>query len=85
MEIAANIAAQVILVRRGGPLSITRRGLLRLPAGIQHACELEPGARLFVVALPDNDLVLIYTNRAVEAMLLAYSATLTDTAAPHGR
>ena len=64
--------AVILVARSGGGHSITRQGHLRLPPTLCHRYRLVSGARLFVVAIPDHDLIEIYSPVAVDAMLASY-------------
>jgi hypothetical protein len=71
----------MVVTRSSGPDSVTRQGYLRLPASVRHACHIDPGSRLLVVACRDNDLLAIYPTSVLDAILLAYQVSLSDVAA----
>jgi hypothetical protein len=68
--------AVVVVPSRKGREVITRQGHLRLPAAVRHLCRLKAGDRLLLAACPDRSLLLAYTMAALDAMVLAYHATL---------
>jgi hypothetical protein len=62
----------IVIVRRGGPESITRHGHLRLPARVRHMCCMRAGDRLFVTVIPTPGLLAVYPMAALEAILLLH-------------
>ncbi|MPY81446.1 MAG: hypothetical protein GEV04_24300 [Actinophytocola sp.] len=70
--------AIVVLSDRQGSYRITNQGHLQLPLAIRRAFGLEAGERLLVAACPDTDLLTVYPMSTVDAMVLAYHATITE-------
>ncbi|MBE8525762.1 AbrB/MazE/SpoVT family DNA-binding domain-containing protein [Amycolatopsis sp. H6(2020)] len=71
------VKGELIIIRRcDGPDTITGQGHVRLPARIRHRCRLEPGGRVLVVSFPTRDVLAVYTDSALDAMLLAYHEAL---------
>src|SRR5262249_45414050 len=70
------LGAVVIVPDHDGPYTITRQGYLRLPASVRHACRLEAGDRLLLMACPGRDLLVAYTMAALQAMLLTHHAVI---------
>jgi len=77
VTISVDPTTAVIVVRRSGPSAITRQGHVRLPAPVRRRCYLSAGQRLLVVAVPEHDLLLLYTAIAVEQMLSDYHLALS--------
>lgn len=76
-RVTVSVATYVAVVARaGGSSAVTRQGHLRFPAAIRHACRLTAGDRLLVAAHPDRDVLLAYTMRFVDQMVLGYHAKL---------
>ncbi len=73
-------AVVVVASQHDGPPAITRQGHLRLPASVRHRCRLDGGHRILLVACPDRGLLVAYTMSALDAMVLAYHATLVGEA-----
>jgi len=71
------VRGELIIIRRcDGPDTITGQGHVRLPARIRHLCRLEPCERLLVAAFPTHDVLALYTDAALDAMLLGYHEAL---------
>jgi AbrB family looped-hinge helix DNA binding protein len=60
---------RLLIVRAGGPETITRHGYLRLPARIRHALGLAAGDRLLVTVTATPRLLTVYPMATVEAIL----------------
>jgi hypothetical protein len=73
VSLATNVA---IIARPGGRTAVTRQGHLRLPAAVRHACRLKAGDRLLVATVPDLGMLVAYTMRALDEMVLAYHTRL---------
>lgn len=59
----------LVIVRAGGPETITRHGHLRLPARIRHSCGLSAGDRLLVAVTATPSMLTVYPMATVEAIL----------------
>ncbi len=62
----------IVIVRPGGPESITWQGHLRLPARIRHMCRVSSGDRVLVVISPVTDLIVVYPMVSLGAILLQH-------------
>jgi hypothetical protein len=71
-------AAGVLVVRRNGPDVITSQGHLRLPAPIRHGLRLRANDRLLLLALVHDDVLVAYLASALEDMVSAYHAGITE-------
>lgn len=58
-----------VIVRSGGPDTITRDGHLRLPARIRHACNLSAGERLLVTVTATPPVVAVYPMATIETII----------------
>jgi len=72
----------LIVVRHGGPETITRQGHLRLPVHVRHVCHLKTGDRLLLAALVDARLLLVFTKAALDAIVLAQFTAVADLEGP---
>jgi len=84
LPVAVSVVAGAVVVvpQRGGREKITRQGHLRLPLPVRHACHFKAGDRLLMAACPDRGLLVAYPMSALDAMVLAYHATLVSEASP---
>jgi AbrB family looped-hinge helix DNA binding protein len=60
---------RLLIVRAGGPETITRHGYLRLPARVRHALGLAAGDRLLVTVTATPRILTVYPMATVEAIL----------------
>ncbi|MGK3206854.1 hypothetical protein [Amycolatopsis sp. MEPSY49] len=73
------VKGELIIIRRcDGADIITGQGHVRLPARVRHLCRLEPGGRVLVTAFPTHDVLAVYTDSALDAMLHVYHEVLRD-------
>lgn len=72
ITISVDRRAGIMVVRPGGPDSVTRQGHLRLPVRTRRAGRIPDGARLLLMARPADQILVIYTPRALDAMAWAY-------------
>lgn len=72
----------LIVVRQGGPETITRQGHLRLPVHVRHGCHLKTGDRLLLAALVDTRLLLVFAKAALDALVLAQFTVEADLERP---
>ncbi len=59
-----------------------RPGLPVAVSVVRHACHFKAGDRLLMAACPDRGLLVAYPMSALDAMVLAYHATLVSEASP---
>lgn len=72
--------AMVILPKPAGKHLVTRQGHLRLPASVRHRCHLKAGDRVLLVGFAERNLLVAYPTSVLDAMVLAYHATLVEEA-----
>lgn len=65
----------IVRVHRTGPDAVTRQGFLRLPASVRYACRIFSWERLLVMANAANDVLVLYTPFAIDAMASDYHAS----------
>ena len=70
-RLAARVRAGLVLVTTdpAGPVRVTPRRHLRLPATVRHWCGLTPGARVLLVAEPDEGRLVIHPTASLDAMI----------------
>ncbi|GLZ28232.1 hypothetical protein Lesp02_04220 [Lentzea sp. NBRC 105346] len=76
LEIALN--AHAILVRRSpeGALTLTSKGLVQIPAPVRRWSALSTGDRVLLVAMPEFDLLVLYGQSTLDAMLVNFYTRL---------
>jgi hypothetical protein len=77
-RLAARVAAGLVVVNAdpAGPVRVTPRGHVRLPATVRHWCGLAPGARVLLVAEPDESRLVIHPAASLDAMISRQHADL---------
>ena len=77
-KIAVSFVEGIVVVTRhaNGYRSITRQGHLHLPAPIMRRLRLGVGDRMLLAACPGSDLLAAFTLSALDAMAVAYCASL---------
>jgi hypothetical protein len=61
-----------------GVFSVTKQGHLRLPATVRHCCGLVSGDRVFLVADPQRDLLIVHPPAALDDLFTQRHAGLWD-------
>ncbi|RKR86650.1 hypothetical protein BDK92_0894 [Micromonospora pisi] len=64
----------VVSADRGGPIRVSLKGHLRLPAPVRRWCGLEAGSRVLLVADPDMGRLVVHPPAALDAMISRYYA-----------
>ncbi|MEU7925053.1 hypothetical protein [Micromonospora sp. NPDC049107] len=59
----------VVRADEGGRYQLTSTGHLRIPSTLRHWCGLEAGARVLLVADPDEERLVIHPPASVDAMI----------------
>ncbi len=78
LAMSVTSSALVIVAHPEEPQTITDQGHLRVPAAVRRVYRLESGDRLLLAACPQRGVLVAYSMATVDAMLLAYHATLPD-------
>jgi len=71
---------EVVTVRRDrrGLYAVPKRRVIVIPALARHGCGIRAGARLLLVAAPEHELLIVYTESALDRMLTLYHAAITS-------
>ncbi len=77
VSVTADCRSGLIVVRPRGYHAITGQGHLRLSAPIRRRMQLHAGDRLFLAAMRDRDVIVMYTLPVAGSVLQAYSDALT--------
>ena len=72
VRITAHPNKGVIVVVPDGPHRLMAAGHLRLPSDIRHACHLENGDRLLVIAYPRQSLLIMATAHSTMLMIKSW-------------
>lgn len=77
-KIAVSLVHGLVVATRqvNGYLSITRQGHLRLPSAVVRRLRVGVGDRMLLAACPESDLLAAFNMSALDAMAVAYCASL---------
>jgi hypothetical protein len=68
--------AIIIRIVPQGPLRLTARGHVRIPAPTRRACGIEPGDRVLLAAEPEHGALFVYPLASLDAMIGSRHAVL---------